>query len=326
VHQKVLFAGRRLMNMALYLRSSVVLLVMVLAAVRLAPAQAVPASPMQGSQSLATLSAEQTAHILGFDPLLQRFSAIRAERACGSPANLEELTIRQQILEAVQTASLDLDGVLGELSNEEDELSNLRTSLQTRRDSKVAKYNAIALTTGSGASAVVSATQFTFVGKRTNNVGDGIGIAAGAASILFSILATRAQNGPNGSVGEVPNMLAPLLDGTPVLNTYYPPAVLEYLQTVPVDPNASPGTRLDQLKAEWLQSGRLDPSGSGKRQQKITALTSSSNPDVKVSIGDLSDRIAMLRDVSGRVSLMKRDLGTMMRSYARKSADCTGQP
>jgi hypothetical protein len=314
------------MNIALYLRSSIMLLVVVLAAVRFAPAQAVPASLTQGSQSLATLGADQTAHILGFDPLLQRLSALRAQRACGSPATLEELTIRQQLLEAVQTAALDVDGVLGEISNEEGELSNLRTSLQTRRDGTVAKFNALALITGAGAGAAVSATQFSFAGKTTNDVGDGVGIAAGAASTLFSILATRRQNGPSGTVGEVPNMLAPLFDGTPVLNTYYPPAVLQYLQTVPADSDASRGTRLDQLKAQWVQSGRLDPSASGKRRQKITTLTSSSNADVKVSIGDLSDRIAMLVDVSGSVSLMKRDLATMMRSYARKSADCTAQP
>jgi hypothetical protein len=59
-------------------------------------------------------------------------------------------------------------------------------------------------------------------------------------------------------------MLAPLLDGTPVLDTYYPPAVLQYLQTVPVDSDASRGTRLDQLKAQWVQSGRLDLSGFKK--------------------------------------------------------------
>src|SRR6202166_5175634 len=129
------------MNVAPHLRSWITLLVIVLAAVGFASAQAVPAPPTQGSQSLTTLSAEQTAHILGFDSLLQRISALQAQRACDSPATLEELTIRQQLLEAVQTAALDLDGVLGEISNEEGELSNLRTSLQTRRDSTVAKFN-----------------------------------------------------------------------------------------------------------------------------------------------------------------------------------------
>ena len=158
----------------------------------------VPASPKQGSQSLATLGAEQTAHILGFDPLLERFSALRAQRACGSPATLEELTTRQQLLEAIQTASLDVDGVLGEISNEEGELSNLRTSLQTRRDSTVAKLNAIALITGAGAGAAVSATQFSFAGKTANNVGDGVGIATGAASTLFSFMAIRRQRGRAG--------------------------------------------------------------------------------------------------------------------------------
>ena len=39
---------------------------------------------------------------------------------------------------------------------------------------------------------------------------------------------------------------------------------------------------------------------------------------VKISIDDLTDRIAMLTDVSGRVSLMKRDLALIMRSYLTK--------
>jgi hypothetical protein len=43
-------------------------------------------------------------------------------------------------------------------------------------------------------------------------------------------------------------------------------------------------------------------------------MTTSENPKVKVSITDLSDRIAMLNDVSGRAALMKRDLALLMRS------------
>jgi hypothetical protein len=39
---------------------------------------------------------------------------------------------------------------------------------------------------------------------------------------------------------------------------------------------------------------------------------------VKLSIDDLSDRIAMLTDVSSRVSLMKRDLAVLMHFYMNK--------
>ena len=55
--------------------------------------------------------------------------------------------------------------------------------------------------------------------NRTQDIGDAIGIGSGVASTVLSILATRRQAGPGATVGEAPNMLAPLLGGTPVLNT-----------------------------------------------------------------------------------------------------------
>jgi hypothetical protein len=69
---------------------------------------------------------------------------------------------------------------------------------------------------------------------------------------------------------------------------------------------------------QWGTAGRLDTSDSDKRQQKITVLSTSMDTKVKISIDDLTDRIAMLTDVSGRVSLMKRDLALIMRSYLTK--------
>ena len=133
-------------------------------------------------------------------------------------------------MEEVQSAALDVDGVLAEIENEQGQLSNLRMTLQGRRDNTVAKLNTAALITGSAAGAAVSATQFNTLGSTTNNIGDGVGIGAGVASTVFSIMATKKQNGPSGTVGETPNMLASLFDGAPALNSRYPAAVMEYLE------------------------------------------------------------------------------------------------
>ena len=92
-------------------------------------------------------------------------------------------------------------------------------------------------------------------------------------------MAARRQKGPKGSVGDVPNMLAPLLGGAPVLNTYYPPAVLQYLQSVPPD-DVSHVTRLEQLKQSWIQSRRLDWSSAKEEQQTTALVTSSQNPEL----------------------------------------------
>jgi hypothetical protein len=278
--------------------------------------RAAPAVAAEG-QAFGLASAQQTAQILGVDTILQKLRQLQAERGANAPVTEDERSLRLQLLESIQIATLEIDGVLGEISNERNELGDIRTSLQSRRDKSVGRFTTAALLTGSGAGIAVSATQYTFLGSRTNNVGDTAGIVSGAASTILSIIAAQRQNGPNASVGDVPNMLAPLLGGTPVLNTYYPPAVLQYLQSVPPD-DPSRRTRFEQLKQSWIQSGRLDSSAAKKQQQTTAAATSSQNPNVKVSIDDLTNRIAMLGDVEGRVYLMKRDLSVLMNSYTRE--------
>jgi len=277
--------------------------------------------PLKGrtTQPLASAVSEQTARMLGLNALLQRLATLQAERGCGAAAGLEELTIRQQLMEEVQSATLDVDSVIAEIENEQGQLLNLRTTLQARRDGTVAKLNTAALITGSAAGALISATQFNTLSGQTNNIGDGFGVGAGVASTVFSVMATKKQNGPSVTVGEVPNMLAPLFDRATVLNAYYPPDVMQYLEAVPANEDAARGSRLEQLKAEWAGSGRLAGSASASQ---VAALTSSADPKVKVSINDLSNRIGMLVDVAGRVSLMKRDLATIMRSWMQKPGGC----
>jgi len=278
--------------------------------------------PAASNQRTSEADLKQTIHLIKLDELQQKLQSIQAKRSCKDPATLEELSTRQDIMEAIQISVLDVDSVLAELSNERGELSNLRATLQARRDRTVSRLNAAALITGAGLGTAVSATQFTNLTSTTQNVGDGIGVGAGALSTVFSILAIHHQHGPKGEVGQTPNMLAPLLGGDPVLNTYYPPEVIEYLQSVPANTDPSLGTRLERLKSEWVQSGRLATSGSAQSQRKLEALTSSEDDQVKVSISDLSDRIAMLEDVSGRVSLLKRDVAVLARSFQQKQESC----
>ena len=76
---------------------------------------------------------------------------------------------------------------------------------------------------------------------------------------------------------------------------------------------------MEQLMTEWNDAGRLSPTASAERTRKISALMASGNSDAKVSIGDLTDRLAMLGDVRGRVSLIKRDLATLV-LYAHDSS------
>jgi hypothetical protein len=285
---------------------------LILSASRIAWAQ-VPAGSQESAPAVhVDPGAAQIAKLLKIDSELQRLADLRAQRVVGGPPTMDELTLRQQILESVQVCTLQVDGVVAEIANEQSEIDSLRTILQTRRDRKGNRLTTAALLVGSGLGTAASATQFTSLSNTTQNVGDAIAIGSGAGTIVLSILAARAQNGPQGRVEGTPNMLAPLLGGESVLRTYYPPVVLDYLKSAPPGEDPTRGTRLEQLMKEWRDTGRLTSSDSAQRQSKIAALISSGDPGVRVSIDDLTDRMAMLGDVRARVSLMKRDLASLI--------------
>jgi hypothetical protein len=266
--------------------------------------------PNQGPPN-ASANAAQVANILGISELVGKARLMRAQAPCGSAATLEELSMRQDILETVLSASFDVDGVLAELENERVQLSELSAVLEARRDRGVNFTNAANVVTGTGVGIAVNALQFS---DSTANIGNALGVASGIGSTALSLIGIHLQRGPQHSVGRIPNMLAPLFGKEAALNSYYPPLVWAYLRSVPPGEGLPSESRLDQLMAEWRQVGRLGPPGTPKTDQKVLLLTSSMDHKAKLSIGDMSDRVAMLADVSGKVSLLKRDLADLMRS------------
>jgi len=278
-------------------------------------AQNEPKNAAVTSNPHASENAEQVAKILGIAQLVSDARRMHSEGMCGAPATLEEISMRQDILERVVAASFDVDGVLAELENERARLSELSSALQSRRDHTVNLLNVANLVTGTGIGIGVNALQFS---SSTANVGNSLGVGSGIGSTVLSIIGIKRQRGPLAVPGKVPNMLAPLFGKSPKLNSYYPQPVMDYLHAAPVA-DASSGSRLDQLMAEWKQTGRVGEASSPKTEKKITALTASSDGNAKLSIDDLSDRIAMLADVSGRVGLMKRDLADLMMSIHGES-------
>jgi hypothetical protein len=279
------------------------------------------AAPQQlATDPYANGNAAQVASILRMSDSLNKLRAIRAQTACGSLASLEEMSIRQDILEAVVSSSLDVDSVLAELENERAHLFELRADLASRRDRSLGLLNVANIVTGSGLGIATNALQFS---NSTAKTGDNIGVVSGVGSTVLSVLAIRRQRGPQGSVGRVPNMLAPIFGRQTELNSYYPPAVLKYLNSAPAGERVENGSRLDQLMNEWRKGGRIGPVGSPKTDQHIAHLTSSLGTKTKLSIDDISDRIAMLADVTGRVGLMKRDIAELMRSI-QKEKTCSG--
>jgi hypothetical protein len=266
-----------------------------------------PAQQVVGSENP---HVQQVSRILGVEAAVKHLRELQSSRPCGVPAGIEELSVRQDLSEAALAASLDVDSVEGEIANERAQLMEVRTVLGNRRDHAINLMGVANLVTGTGVGILVNAMQFS---DSTAILGDGIGVGSGIGSTVLSILGIHKQAGSKVALGHVPNMLAPLFDRPAVLNTSYPPSVRSYLDSERPNVDGSTLTRLQDLKIGWENAGHMPVATDKSYANHLTLMTTSESPKVKVSIGDLSDRIAMLNDVSGRAGLMKRDLALLMR-------------
>ena len=82
-------------------------------------------------------NAEQVAHEIGVMPLVLRVRTLASACNDAHSISVEELAARQQITEAVVTASLDVDGVLAEIDHERAQILELRELLSSKRDRKI---------------------------------------------------------------------------------------------------------------------------------------------------------------------------------------------
>lgn len=260
----------------------------------------------------ARAEAAQTTAILGLSFSLDELNTLQKQRKCDAPPSSEELAIRQRLVESELMATLDADGVISEIATERAALTDLSTGLQTRRDRTVGLLNAGSLITGNGVGIAVNVAQLR---NSTAIAGDYLGIGSGIASTGLALLAVRKSRGPKGVTGPIPNMLAPLFEREAQQHTFYPPSVMRFLESIPPGDDPVRGTRLDQMKSLWVQSGRTGLPNVDKDRAKLDVLTASANPDVKISIAEIADRVSMLNDVAGRVALMKRDLATLLHTY-----------
>jgi len=279
------------------------------------------ASTEHSTQHYPEANTEQISNILGISDMVHDARTLRAQQPCHGTPTIEELAMRQEILERVTESSLEVDGVLAELNNEQARLSELSSALQSRRDHSLNLVNVANLVTGTGVGIGVNALQFS---ASTANIGNSLGVGSGIASTVLSIIGIRRQRGPLAAVGHVPNMLAPLFGRDPKLNSYYPPVVMTYLHSAPAGQPKDSGSRLDRLMTQWTNTGRTEAAGSTKASKKVAKLTSSSDDKVALSIDDISDRTAMLQDVAGEVALTKRDMAGLMVSI-RAASTCDAQ-
>jgi len=254
--------------------------------------------------------AAQVADEIGVTSLLERLSS--GSSAAGASTSLETLVVRQEITERVLVASLDVDSVNAVIDTEVEQIRAIRSDLQAQRDKAQNIINIASLITGGALGVVNTALQFS---SKTANLGNGIGVAGGTASVVLSVIGIRQQGGRR-TLGDSPRMLARFFGRQPgtseAIQSAYPEAVWAYLNSVPPS-QPTKGTRREQLIAKWRSEGRVAQSPS-KSKNNVEALSGNISQSRKLSISDMDDRVAMLQDVRARVSLMKRELSEILRS------------
>lgn len=255
-------------------------------------------------------NARQAAQILGIEDLIQRLSFLTPAKDRKAPRvmSVEELSLRQQITDAVIVACLDVEDVLDRIDYERAQIVELRDILRSRRDRAVGTTSIATLALSTGLGAVSGLLQFS---ESTKGLGDKIGVGAGGISTLLSFHSIRQQHSGQRPSWVLPNMLTPFLDDPQAQGSHYPDDVWAYLNSVP--PVEGPQvSRKGRLMAEWRGAARLGPLDSSQAKSKIALLVGTDAADKNLKLELLSERGAMLADVRDEVSLMKRDLRDLL--------------
>jgi hypothetical protein len=304
-------------------RSSLLLLLFLIHAGFAAGQSTVPADPLAPATCWPNpplpplaANAEQVAREIGVLPLVQR---VREAATC-APAggtSLEELSLRQQITEAVLAAFLDVDEVIAEISYEQAQITEVQDRLSNAKSNKVNTLTLAGIIVGSGSSGLGNAMG---LGSATARAGLWVQVVGGTGGIVLSILALHARGGTS-YLGVAPNMLAPLFGRETEVSSAYPEDVWTYLNTVPASHPRVDVPWKEELITEWVRAGRIGSPTAPASQAKIDRLTSGIANHKLLSIGDLTDRKAMLSDLRSRVSLMNRDLRDLTRAVSIPGAE-----
>ncbi len=255
------------------------------------------------------LSAETTARALGVSPLF-----IHLQQEPKSPADLQQIADRQQILLAATAASLEVDAATGQIDNEIAEARELESYLNGRRTRQIDLLNLASLAIGGSLGTASAALGFT-PHLQTSGV---VGIISGVSTTTLSIVGLRVGPGGKDVLQAHSNMLSRLFDLPADPNDFYPPLIAQFMNSpAPNDPDNL--SRRDRLVLSWEKLGRIPPPGSPRRQEKIARLASIPQQNTSLSIGDLEDRAAMLYDLRARITYEKRDLAILLDSLATGS-------
>jgi hypothetical protein len=252
----------------------------------------------------------------GVDPSIARaigvtapLARLRALTAASNSSSPEALALRNQVMQSVLLASFDVDEMLGRIDAEAAHVSDSRYVLETQKEHRDAEMNIATFAISGALGTAGSAMQLT---SGLNHAGNALNVAAGAAALSLSV-AQLEQHGQKRRLLSPYNMLAEVLGAQPNAQSTYPPVVVAYLHAPAVGDGELPdGVPPEQsLRNNWVRLQRLQ-GGKAKHGASLASLTTDPSDDHRLSVEELADREAMLRDLHGAVALVKVELRAIL--------------
>jgi hypothetical protein len=257
-----------------------------------------------------TSTPEQTCRTINALPVYHRLQTLSGMKDFGSSP--EFVAVEERMMLEVTTASLQVDATMGEIDAEIAETRELQNYLSARRQKTIDLLNLASLAIGGSvgtASAALGLTEH----SRASGV---LGVVAGSSTTALSVIGLRVSHTGNGSLDVPSNMLARIFDLPGDANNIYPRDVARFMDSpAPNDPDKL--TRQQRLIQIWTKVGRIPAIDTPQGKAKAVRMASRPGDNVKLSIGDLDDRQAMLYDFRARLSFMKRDLAELLAGLPR---------
>jgi hypothetical protein len=214
--------------------------------------------------------------------------------------------VKEEIMEAIEQARLEVDFVQSELAVEIAGQSELLQAYSEARDNHINEVNLWSFRTNGALWAVAEALDIpTYKYPRYSIPSGAIGIVAGVVPSVFSALAVRQSGGGHFDREPRPNMLAKIFDYPVVPTIDYPDSLLAYMRAVPAnEPNGQ--SRIDRLISRWTEDTNIHVFTDRNSRKQLDVLTGAAQHHLTIQL--VADRLTMLQQLSALVTFINRPL------------------
>lgn len=267
------------------------------------------AKPTDPASDTLSPDAVQIAELLSITDKVKRVQNLLSKtksEARPDLASRQELTeAKLDVIEVIEQTRLDIDFVSAEIEEETAGGSELYQAYTTERDNRINRLNAYGFRTNGVLWAVAEGLDIPTYNRPKYSIPSGsIGIVAGLVPSLFSLWALRSLPGENYDRIAYPNMLTKLFGFPTVPRIEYPESVWQYLNAKPSGEAVK--TRIDIMIAHWLEDKNLP--GFTKKDSQPQKLTLCGHDNSHLTLGLVSQRLVMLRELRAVVAQMNRPL------------------